>query len=86
MNHPSSGATLLMNRLSGGAALKRRGVMVTISKKRSEAIKPVSALSEMDLDRVVGGFNPQPDPPGILAGQTRLTPSDFGIRARPIAG
>jgi hypothetical protein len=75
-----------MNRLSGGAALKRSGVMVTISKKRSEAIKPASALSDMVLDRVVGGFNPQPDPPGIVADQIRLTPSGFGIRARQIAG
>jgi hypothetical protein len=60
--------------------------MVTISKRRSEAIKPASAPSEMDLDRVVGGFNPQPDPPGLVADQSRLTPSAFGIRVRPIAG
>jgi hypothetical protein len=58
--------------------------MLTNSKERSEA-KPASEVSEQDLDQVAGGFNPQPDPPAILAGQTRLTPSDFGIRARPIA-
>ena len=60
--------------------------MATISKKRSEAINPASALSETDLDQVVGGFNPQPDPPGMVAVQAHLTPSDFGIRARSIAG
>jgi hypothetical protein len=60
--------------------------MVTVSKQRPEAIAAQSELSEADLDRTVGGFNPQPDPPGIQAGQTRLTPSEFGIRARQIAG
>jgi hypothetical protein len=75
-----------MNRLSGGAALKRTGAMVTNSKERPEAIKPASELSERDLDQVTGGFNPQPDPPAVLAGQTHFTPTDFGIRARSIGG
>jgi len=63
--------------------------MMTISKQRSEAIKPAAALSDLVLDRVVGGFNPQPDPPGVVADQIHLTPSGFGIfgiRSRAIAG
>jgi len=60
--------------------------MVTFSKTRPEAIAAQSELSEADLDRAVGGFNPQPDPPCIVANQTRLTPTDFGIRVRQIAG
>lgn len=60
--------------------------MVTFSKTGPEAIAAQSELSEADLDRTVGGFNPQPDPPCIQASQTRLTPSEFGIRARQIAG
>ena len=60
--------------------------MVTVSKTRPEAIAAQSELSEVHLDRAVGGFNPQPDPPGVQASQTRLTPSEFGIRARQIAG
>jgi bacteriocin-like protein len=43
-------------------------------------------LSEKELSQVVGGFNPQPDPPAILVGQTRVTPSAFGIRAGQIGG
>jgi len=60
--------------------------MMKVSKPRATAGKPGSALSETDLDRVVGGFNPQPDPPGVVADQIRLAPSDFGIRTRAIAG
>ena len=60
--------------------------MVTLSKMRAEAIVAGSELSEADLEHVVGGFDPQPDPPALLVSQARVTPSDFGIRARQIAG
>jgi hypothetical protein len=54
--------------------------------KKQKLPESASDLSEKELDQVAGGFNPQPDPPGIVAGQVRLTPSDFGIRARQIGG
>jgi len=60
--------------------------MMKVSKIRPEASAAGSELSEGDLDHAVGGFNPQPDPPGIVAREIRVTPSDFGIRARQIAG
>jgi hypothetical protein len=60
--------------------------MVNFFKRRPEAIAAGCELSEVHLDRAVGGFNPQPDPPGIQAHQTRLAPSEFGIRVRQIAG
>jgi hypothetical protein len=68
--------------------------MVSNSKKRPETTgklaqklpESASDLSEKELGQVVGGFNPQPDPPADLTGQARLTPSDFGIRARQIGG
>jgi hypothetical protein len=37
-----------------------------IAQKLSES---ASDLSERELHQVAGGFNPQPDPPGTLAGQ-----------------
>ena len=58
--------------------------MATKSKKRPEMTG--NALSEKALDQTAGGFNPQPDPPGDLVAQTRLKPTDFGIRVRPIEG
>lgn len=60
--------------------------MVTFSKKRPEAITPASELSDLDLARVVGGFNPQPDPPAVLVGQPRVKPSDWMFQPRQIAG
>ena len=60
--------------------------MTMFSKPRQDVIVAEAELSEAVLDHVVGGFNPQPDPPGVVANQTRLNPSDFGIRARQIAG
>ena len=44
---------------------------------KSEATQ--NALSEHDLAKVVGGFNPQPDPPGVVA--KLVLPSEFGIRS-----
>jgi hypothetical protein len=86
MNPAVTGHDLLMNRRSGGAVSKRSGVMETFAKKRPEAIAPATQLSEVDLNQAVGGFNPQPDPPGDVMGKARVTPSDFAIRARQIAG
>jgi hypothetical protein len=77
---------MFTKRHSGGAVTRRSGVMVTFSEKRLQAITPAAELSELDLDRAVGGFNPQPDPPKVLIGQTRVNPSDVSLRARPIAG
>jgi hypothetical protein len=73
---------------------KRSGAMLSNFKKHPETTGKVvqmvpesaSDLSEKELSQVAGGFNPQPDPPAILVGQARLTPSDFGVRARLIGG
>jgi hypothetical protein len=51
-------------------------------KQQARAPKPEAAqteLSEAVLANVVGGFNPQPDPPGVVG--KLVLPSQFGIRA-----
>ena len=60
--------------------------MALNSKFAQKLPESASDLSERELGKVTGGFNPQPDPPGKTSAQARLTPSDFGIRARQIGG
>ena len=45
-----------------------------LSTQKPDATK--TELSQNELANVTGGFNPQPDPPGIVAKQIL----DFGIR------
>lgn len=55
--------------------------MVANVNRRARAPQPEATqteLSENTLADVVGGFNPQPDPPGVVAKVD--TPSQFGIR------
>jgi hypothetical protein len=55
--------------------------MESNAKQDARAPKPQAtenALSEKDLAKIAGGFNPQPDPPGIVA--KLVLPAQFGIR------
>jgi hypothetical protein len=38
-------------------------------------------ISKAELKKVIGGFNPQPEPPGRLFGN--INPPDWAVRPRP---
>jgi hypothetical protein len=58
------------------ARTARRAPASKLPSTSNQAAKNV--LSEADLAKVVGGFNPQPDPPRIAA--KFILASQFGIR------
>jgi len=62
----------------------RRGPMTSNSKSLQKPEPTKNALSEHELAKVAGGFNPQPDPPGVVAKPTQ--PAQFWIRSFGIFG